>query len=440
MLFRFCLYGFLKNQRYFEPFLMLIFLDQNISFFQIGLLIAVKELTVNLLEIPSGAIADSTGRRGAMMLSFTAYIISFLVFAMSSSVWLYAFAMFLYGIGDTFRTGTHKAMIFEWLRLNDRTDEKTHVYGITRSWSQIGSAISGIIAAAFVFVSGDYRYVFWFAIIPYLINLINFAGYPKSLDGAHAKSTSPERVWQRVTSTMRRAIVEPPIRRLMLETMTWEGYLAAIKDYLQPVLQVLAITLFGYWFGTAGYYAIIDEATPHMLPETQPVWFSDTRRVAIVIGLVYSMIFFLSAWASRNAERFRNRFGGSKPASVKLWMIQLLLFAALATLAWFGISSGMIALFVCLIVLKNLWRPILISRFDDLSSAEEGATMLSIESQARHGSTLVFAPLIGLMVDGCSGELWAIGLFGLILSAGMLIPAKSGKEVPAEEVSRSSTD
>ena len=50
--FRFSLYGFLKNQRYFEPFLFLAFLEKGLDFTDIGLLIAVRELTTNLLEIP----------------------------------------------------------------------------------------------------------------------------------------------------------------------------------------------------------------------------------------------------------------------------------------------------------------------------------------------------------------------------------------------------
>ena len=66
MLFRFCLYGFLKNQRYFEPFLMLVFLDRGLSFFVIGLLVACRDVTVNVLEIPSGVVADSFGRRRSM--------------------------------------------------------------------------------------------------------------------------------------------------------------------------------------------------------------------------------------------------------------------------------------------------------------------------------------------------------------------------------------
>ena len=146
MLFRFSLYGFLKNQRYFEPFLVLVFLDKGLSFFVIGLLIAFREATVNLLEIPSGAMADVWGRRRAMVASFASYIVSFLIFGAATGAPALFLAMFFFGVGETFRTGTHKAMIFAWLRLQGRTDEKTRFYGYTRSWSKFGSAVSVVLA------------------------------------------------------------------------------------------------------------------------------------------------------------------------------------------------------------------------------------------------------------------------------------------------------
>ena len=141
MLARFSLYGFLKNQRYFEPFLMLAFLEKGLSFLDIGLLIAFREATVIAFEIPSGAVADVYGRRRSMVLSFVAYIGSFLLFGLARDLVLLFGAMFLFGIGEAFRTGTHKAMIFEWLRLEGRLGERTKFYGHTRSWSKFGSAV-----------------------------------------------------------------------------------------------------------------------------------------------------------------------------------------------------------------------------------------------------------------------------------------------------------
>ena len=67
MLFRFSLYGFLKNQQYYDPFLILAFRSKGLSFTQIGLLIGFRELCINLMEVPTGAIADVAGRRRSSM-------------------------------------------------------------------------------------------------------------------------------------------------------------------------------------------------------------------------------------------------------------------------------------------------------------------------------------------------------------------------------------
>jgi len=61
--YKFCLYGFLKNLRFFDAFFILFLLDKNLSYTQIGSLYAVRELTVNIFEVPSGLIADTYGRK-----------------------------------------------------------------------------------------------------------------------------------------------------------------------------------------------------------------------------------------------------------------------------------------------------------------------------------------------------------------------------------------
>ena len=51
MLFRFSLYGFLKNQQYYEPFIVLAFLQMGLNYTLIGLLIAFREMMVNIMEM-----------------------------------------------------------------------------------------------------------------------------------------------------------------------------------------------------------------------------------------------------------------------------------------------------------------------------------------------------------------------------------------------------
>jgi MFS family permease len=176
--YKFCSYGFLKNLRFFDAFFILFLVAKGMTFTQIGILYAVREISINVFEIPSGIAADTYGRTNSLIGSFFAYIVSFLVFYFSAGFWLFFLAFVLYGIGDAFRTGTHKGIIIDYLKINNWESQKISYYGHTRSWSQLGSAVSSLIAGFIVFVSGSYDKIFLYSTIPYVLNLILLFSYP----------------------------------------------------------------------------------------------------------------------------------------------------------------------------------------------------------------------------------------------------------------------
>ncbi|MBL7165968.1 MAG: MFS transporter [Dehalococcoidales bacterium] len=402
MIRRFSLYGFLKNQRYFEPFIILFFLQRGLSFTQIGFLIAFRELFINLIEIPSGAVADLFGRRRSMILAFVSYIISFAIFGFCQDYWHFFIAMFFFAVGEAFRTGTHKAMIFTWLRIEGRLDEKTKVYGYTRSWSKIGSAVSTVLAVACVLLANDYAYVFFFAIIPYIAGLINLMTYPGELEGQPGEKVGIRDVVAHLWECIRTALVVRRLRRLIVESMSFEGVYKAVADYLQPVVKDMALLL------------------PIFL-----AW-GETRRSAVMIGVVYVILYLVSAYASRNAHRLTSRAGGEERGSRLLWKVVFGLYIALIPLLFFGYYEVAVVGFIALALLQNFWRPILISRFDAFASEAKGATVLSIESQAKSVSTMIIAPILGVAVDfvrgqSLGGEFWPVAAVATVVTLFILL-------------------
>lgn len=392
MLFRFSLYGFLKNQRYYDPFLILVFLEKGLSFFQIGILIGFREIVTNLFEIPSGAAADLYGRRRSMIFSFSAYIVSFVVFALSNSIFLLFAAMFFFGLGAAFRSGTHKAMIFDWVEFEGLSDEKTKIYGYTRSWSQMGSAVSVLIAGGLVFYRGNFTDIFWFSIIPYALNIINFFGYPARLDGDRTSEFSLKSVAVHLGAALKKSVQFAPLRRLVIESMGFEGMYKASKDYLQPILKQTAIAL------------------PLFLA------FDAEKRAAILVGLVYFVLYFLSSLGSRHSYAIADWRGGDDNAAGFMWWVNgaifVLLIPALWFVDWYYVA---IALFVVSAVLQNFWRPVLISRFDTQTPPKMSATVLSIEAQSQSVALIVLAPLLGWAVD-LVGGFWPVGIAGVIIT------------------------
>ena len=406
MLFRFSLYGFLKNQRYYDAFLILAFREKGLSFFQIGILIGFREICTNLFEIPSGAVADLYGRRRAMIFSFVAYIASFATFAMSEALFLLFGGMFFFGLGDAFRSGTHKAMIFDWLRQQGRADEKTKIYGYTRSWSQMGSAVSVLIAGALVFYRGNFTDIFWFSIVPYAFNIVNFFGYPAALDGDRKSEFSLKTVTALLGKALKLSVQFPPLRRLVFEGMGFEGMFKASKDYLQPILKQTAI------------------AMPLLL------MLDESERAALLVAGVYFVLYFLSSFASRNSHKVTEWQGSDEGAARVLWWVNLGLYALLIPALWFNTYPAIIALFVGLAILQNFWRPGLISRFNAQSTPEMSATVLSIEAQSKSLATIVLAPSLGWLVDVVGG-FWPVGVIGTLIALAILLVYRNS-DVPVQ--------
>ncbi|MBN1501754.1 MAG: MFS transporter [Spirochaetes bacterium] len=382
MYYKFCLYGFLKNLNFFEPFLLLFFVEKGFTFLQIGTLYAIQSISTNILEIPTGIMADAIGRRRTMIYSMLSYLGAFVVYYFSSTFLLFAFAAVCMAFGDAFRTGTHKAMIFEYLKIKDWKDQKVYYYGNTRSWSQMGSALSALIAGAIVFYSGSYKYVFLASIIPYLLDLILLLSYPAELDG-DLKEFSAGKVFvnfKNVIIEFIESFKNKNMLRAIINSSSYSGYFDAVKDYLQPVLKSFALSI--------------------------PFAFAvnEKQRSAVIIAVVFFLLNVLTSFASKSAghfhEKFRNIF---RPMNVTL-AAGLLLGAAAGFSNAGGLNSVSIIFFIFLYLIHNIRRPLGEAYITDSMQNDILATALSTESQVTTLITALTAPVIGFIAD-----MWGIG-------------------------------
>jgi len=152
-MFKFGMYGFLKNLRFFEPYIIIFFLASELNLFKVGILISIREIIKYVFEIPSGVIADQHGKKSELAMCFVFYIISFVLFfigGIQQSFLIFIVAMIFYGFGEAFRSGTHKSMIMQFLDKEDIEESKSMVYGQTRSMSLIGSMVMSIVSIVFV--------------------------------------------------------------------------------------------------------------------------------------------------------------------------------------------------------------------------------------------------------------------------------------------------
>ena len=389
---KFCAYGFLKNLRFFDAFLLLFFLENNISYTQIGILYAFREVTTNFSEIPSGLIADTYGRKNALIAAFLAYIISFVLFYFSTTFPLFLVAMVLFGIGDAFRSGTHKGMIMDYLKLNNWGNQKINYYGHTRSWSQRGSAVSALFAGGLVFYFGTYRNIFLYSIIPYLFNFINIYTYPEVLNHASKKGKEKSET-QSIISTFQSfwsIIKKPQVLQIINSAALHSSFLKTIKDYIQPLMVQVALLI---------------PLMMHM---------DAKRKSGLIIGVLYFFIFLLTAYASRIS---------AKMAKLKLTNIsKLTLLAGFIAGTMCGLLYSLdywifsLFAFIVIFVIENIRKPWLTGAIADNVPNEMLTSVLSAQSFYRTILTVLLAPFLGILVDR-----FGIGPSFIIISSLLLL-------------------
>jgi MFS family permease len=349
-----------------------------------------------VFEIPAGIISDSLGRKKTMIASFVLYIVSFVTYYFAQSYAVFIVAMIIYSLGDAFRTGTHKAMIFDYLKMNKWEDQKVYYYGHTRSWSQFGSAISALVAGFLVFFTGSYRMIFIYSALPYILDLLLIASYPKELDGQIA-GFNKKRISEKFKDVIR-DFFSTLINRRSLKSIAnlsmFTGYYRAVKDYLQPVLQGLAISL------------------PILLV------LEEKQRTAVIIGLIYFFIYLLTSFSSRKSGYFSTRF---KFIFIPLNITLLGGFI-------FGLVSGIlfeyqliiiaVIAYIAIFLFENLRKPIGISYITENIDNRILATVLSAESQAHALIAAIVAPIIGFLADrfGVGYALAIISVLMILLS------------------------
>lgn len=398
--YKFCFYGFFKNLRFFDAFLILFFLDKGINFLEIGLIYSAREITILIMEIPSGLISDAIGRRKTLIISFFVYILSFIAFYYASNVFTLLIAMVVFAFADAFRSGVHKAMIFQYLKVQNWSSQKVDYYGNTRSWSQTGSAISSLIAAGFVFYYEQYNIIFIASIIPYLANMALIYSYPKYLDG-EVEQISGKKIAQKfalVKSAAMQTIWNLNFLKILTNLTLYTGYYKAVKDYIQPLLKYTALSM--------PFFAYLN----------------NEKKIAIITGVIYFILYLLTALSSKFSGNFMRLFIGkqnqsqqanntsvntkpNKVSGVNWQPLNLTLLGGLVigllTGAWysFGYYALPILGFVLIMIIENLRKPIGVGLVADVSKDESMATVLSITSQAKSIFAAIIAPIIGLIAD-----------------------------------------
>lgn len=143
----FTLFRVFFTARFYYPVYALLFLDYGLTLAQFGLLNGIWAATIVLLEVPSGALADTIGRRNLLLVAGVCMLLEMavlLVAPVGGGAWLFAFFVLnriLSGAAEAAASGADEALTYDSLK----------AAGLEREWPKVLERVQRDTSLAFFF-------------------------------------------------------------------------------------------------------------------------------------------------------------------------------------------------------------------------------------------------------------------------------------------------
>lgn len=143
----FTLFRVFFSARFYYPVYALLFLDFGLTLGQFALLNAIWAATIVLLEVPSGALADTVGRRNLLILAGICMLLEMVVLLVApigGGGWLFAFFVLnrvLSGAAEAAASGADEALAYDSLK----------AAGLEGQWGKVLERVQRDTSLAFFF-------------------------------------------------------------------------------------------------------------------------------------------------------------------------------------------------------------------------------------------------------------------------------------------------
>jgi MFS family permease len=346
-------YKFLGEFYLIIPILIPYYVSNNLNSTQIFTIQAAYALSILILEIPSGYLADVIGRKKTMVLGAIFMPVGLAVYALTHTFLSFILAEFIIAVANSMRSGCDSALIYDtMIQLNEESEYKKFE-GRSFYYSRIGTALASILGGLFALV---------FLRLPFYINIATSSlmlPFALSLIEPERKKLEPANPLKDILRICRFSFTHPQLRLLIL--------------YAAMIMSTGVVGVWAYFL----YY--------------------ESMGISIgYFGILFAAFQIASGIGSRKAHDLERMIGEKRSFLI------LLLIAP--TLILLGIFKTF--LLIPLILLNAfLWGyafPLLMDYLNRLIKSEVRATVLSVANMAGSLSFVILSPVFGKLVDSFS--------------------------------------
>ncbi|MFF7165632.1 MFS transporter [Streptomyces sp. NPDC008086] len=171
-------YSFLDDFVLLYPVYALLFADAGLSLWEISSLFALWSVTGVLLEVPSGAWADTVSRRRLLWIGPLLTAVGFALWVMAPAYWTFAVGFVLWGAGGALGSGALEALVYDELDRLGAADRYARVMGRGRAARLVGTMVSvGLAGPAFAL--GGYPVVGAASVLACLLTAATATRFPE---------------------------------------------------------------------------------------------------------------------------------------------------------------------------------------------------------------------------------------------------------------------
>ncbi len=160
----------------FMPFMIPFYQDNGLSLSQISILKAIYSISIVVLEIPSGYLADVLGRKETLVIGSILGFMGFFTYSISFGFVGFLIAEIILGFGQSLISGADSAMLYDTLEDLNKKDEYVKYEGRVISIGNLSETIAGIVGGILVGISLRFPYIVQTAVafiaVPASISLI----------------------------------------------------------------------------------------------------------------------------------------------------------------------------------------------------------------------------------------------------------------------------
>jgi MFS family permease len=352
----------------------------------IGIIETVLIVTITLAEIPTGAVADLFGKKKTLILAFFLEAIGAFLMAMAPNFQILALSVFVMCVGGAFYSGTIDALVFDTLK--ESGDEGSYDKKISNinTLSLIAPATCGALGG------------FMYRIDPSLPFFANGVGYLVGLVAAFF-------------------LIEPHIDTIKF---SFKNFLAQTGQGLKELFKSHEIKKQTILLLSIGFFVVI---ASEMIDSFLGVEFGFDE---IQLGLLWALIFIISAFASQLTPWLKRMFRGNG-AIIFVGIVMAITFLVSPILGLFlgGISLALRS------SLQGLFGNLASITINQKTESKFRATTLSTFNMIKNAPYVFTAFFIGSISDRFSAKTTALYLGILLIVFILLQVLPSGRKSKA---------